>query len=110
MLVRSDEVGDRKFHELGAILAIDINISQAVGALYNDGVLADDEVEAVVILECHHVLLRSYAFAVHLAHLDKKCKPGSLALTRMAVGRDRLSEEVTEVFIGRRRTNSNAYG
>ena len=37
------------------------------------------------------------------------CKPGSLALTRMAVGRDGLSEEVTEVFIGRR-TNSNAYG
>ena len=38
------------------------------------------------------------------------CKPRSLALTRMAVGRDGLSEEVTEVFIGRRRTNSNAYG
>ena len=39
-----------------------------------------------------------------------KCKPGSLVLTRMAVGRDGWSEEVTEVFIGRRRTNSNAYG
>ena len=40
----------------------------------------------------------------------RECKPGSLALTRMAVGRDGWSEEATEVFIGRRRTNSNAYG
>ena len=30
------------------------------------------------------------------------CKPGSLALTRMAVGRNAWSEEVTEDFIGQR--------
>ena len=39
--------------------------------------------------------------STHLA-----CKPGSLALIRMAVGRDGWSEEVTEVFIGRKMTNT----
>ena len=50
------------------------------------------------------------AFRIFDVRQQSGCKPGSLALTRMAVGRDGLSEEVTEVFIGRRRTNSNAYG